>query len=227
MEGLYSNSRKGFIRKVYTLVSLQLLFTAIVSIYAMNMPTFYSTFADPDVFFMIPLALLGLSLAVFFLYDELKTYGLPILIAWTILESILTGVICSLYPVDFVLASLGITTLIVVGLTVYACNYLFEIGNTQEDFTGSGPYLFVFCLCLLIFGGSVFFWRYHIAYLAFCCLACFLFSAYLIYDTQLILGRFNRSYSLDDAYFAALNLYIDIIRIFIYVLRILGYLSRH
>lgn len=36
LESLYANSRKGFIRKVYTIVGLQLLFTIIVSIVAMN-----------------------------------------------------------------------------------------------------------------------------------------------------------------------------------------------
>lgn len=35
-DGLYANSRKGFIRKIYTIVSIQLLITALVTVWAMN-----------------------------------------------------------------------------------------------------------------------------------------------------------------------------------------------
>jgi FtsH-binding integral membrane protein len=53
---------------------------------------------------------------------------------------------------------------------------------------------------------------------------CLLFSFYLVYDTQLILGGQHKKYqfSVDDYVFAALNLYLDIINLFIFILQILG-----
>lgn len=45
---------------------------------------------------------------------------------------------------------------------------------------------------------------------------------YIIYDTQLIVGNKENKYTIDDYIFAAMALYIDIIRMFIYILRILG-----
>jgi FtsH-binding integral membrane protein len=36
------------------------------------------------------------------------------------------------------------------------------------------------------------------------------------------MGKFGNEYSIDDYIFAALNLYLDIINLFLYILRILG-----
>lgn len=60
------------------------------------------------------------------------------------------------------------------------------------------------------------------AQLIYACLGALLFSIYLIYDTQLILGKGQYSYSLDDAYLAAIQLYLDIINLFLNILRIVG-----
>jgi len=54
-----------------------------------------------------------------------------------------------------------------------------------------------------------------------------LFGVYLIYDTQLIVGGKQHELSIDDYIIGALMLYIDIVRIFIEVLRILGTLSNN
>ena len=48
------------------------------------------------------------------------------------------------------------------------------------------------------------------------------YSLYLIYDTQLILGNKTFQYNVDDYCLAALNLYIDIIYMFIKILQILA-----
>lgn len=66
-------------------------------------------------------------------------------------------------------------------------------------------------LVMLVFGIVSIFWRDPIVQLIYSCLATILFGIYLVYDTQLVLGKGNFSYTLDDAYLAALQLYIDII----------------
>ena len=50
-----------------------------------------------------------------------------------------------------------------------------------------------------------------------------IFSLYIIYDTQIMLGG-NHKYSLspEEYIFAALNLYLDIINLFMYLLSIFG-----
>ncbi len=76
---------------------------------------------------------------------------------------------------------------------------------------------------MFIFGIVCIFWRNPIAHLVYACLAALLYGIYLIFDTQLVLGKFQNAYSLDDAYFATIQLYIDIIQIFLQVLQILSY----
>lgn len=100
---------------------------------------------------------------------------------------------------------------------------LFILGFTKTDLTGWGPYLMIFCLVLLVFGIVAIFWRDPIVHLIYSCLSALLFSIYLIFDTQLVLGKGQYSYTLDDAYLAAIQLYIDIIEIFLQLLQILSY----
>jgi FtsH-binding integral membrane protein len=47
-------------------------------------------------------------------------------------------------------------------------------------------------------------------------------SVYLIIDTQMIVGGHYLKYSIDDYIMASVNLYLDIINIFIYLLAIMG-----
>ena len=47
-------------------------------------------------------------------------------------------------------------------------------------------------------------------------------TIFLAIDTQMILGGKKYEYSEEDYVFAALNLYLDIINIFLYLLQILG-----
>ena len=50
-----------------------------------------------------------------------------------------------------------------------------------------------------------------------------IFSCYLVYDTQLMMGG-THAYSLspEEYIFASLNLYLDIINLFMYILSIIG-----
>ena len=70
-------------------------------------------------------------------------------------------------------------------------------------------------MVLMIFGVVAIFWRNSIFQLIYACLGAVLFSIYLVYDTQLILGKGTYHYYLDEAYLAAVQLYTDIINLFV------------
>merc|ERR1712008_628597 len=59
---------------------------------------------------------------------------------------------------------------------------------------------------------------------AFAGVAAILFSFYIVYDTQLIMGgkHSKGQFGVDDYVFAALNLYLDVINLFIELLQIFG-----
>ena len=49
------------------------------------------------------------------------------------------------------------------------------------------------------------------------------FSLYLVYDTQLMLGgKHKYALSPEEYIFAALNIYLDVVQLFIYILMIVG-----
>ena len=53
---------------------------------------------------------------------------------------------------------------------------------------------------------------------------CLIFSMYIVYGTQLIVGGDHHKYqfSEDDYVFAAINIYLDIVNLFIYILQLLN-----
>ena len=63
----------------------------------------------------------------------------------------------------------------------------------------------------------------YVMNLLYASLGALVFSLYLVFDTQLMLGGSHKySISPEEYIFAALNLYLDIVNIFIYILAIVG-----
>ena len=67
------------------------------------------------------------------------------------------------------------------------------------------------------------FFTYRYAIIAYGAAGALVFMIYIVYDTQLMIGG-KHKYSLDpeEYVFAALNLYLDIINLFLYLLSIIG-----
>jgi FtsH-binding integral membrane protein len=64
---------------------------------------------------------------------------------------------------------------------------------------------------MLVAGLILMFFESNTAHVIYDCFGVLLFSIYIIYDTQLILGNGKYSLEIDDYVFAALNLYIDVV----------------
>jgi len=65
--------------------------------------------------------------------------------------------------------------------------------------------------------------RNKILSIVYASIGAFLFSCYIIVDTQLMMGG-KHQYAIDpeEYIFAALNLYLDIVNLFLFILRIIG-----
>lgn len=86
-----------------------------------------------------------------------------------------------------------------------------------------GGFVLVSLTVLLIFGILAAIWSNAIVNMVYACLGVLLFSFYLVFDTQLIIGGNHKfAYSPEEYVFAALNLYLDIINLFMYILAIIG-----
>ena len=138
-----------------------------------------------------------------------------LLFLFTIAEAYMISIIASYYDSTTVLMAGGLTAAATVGLTIYAF-------YTKKDFTKLGGFLFALILVLIVGGIFAIFIRNKWLNLGLAILGVLVFSIYLVFDTQLIIGKNERKFSIDDYIMAAMNLYLDIINLFLYILQILG-----
>jgi FtsH-binding integral membrane protein len=135
---------------------------------------------------------------------------------FTLAESVTISWICAFYDPKHVVIAVTITLGMVLGLTVFACC------TRSCDFTIWGGMLFAALFSLTIMTFFLMFWNSYYVTILIATLGVIIFSAYLVYDTQLIVGGKSRQYQIDDYIMAAINLYLDITRIFMYVLALVG-----
>lgn len=143
-----------------------------------------------------------------------KSYptNLIFLTGFTVLEAYSISVIVSFYQSRIVLEALILTVGIFIGLTLFAC-------QTKYDFTSWMPYLFGSLWALVLFGFMGAFFPYNSTVeLVYGGIAALVFSAYILVDTQLVM----RHYHVEEEIAAAISLYLDIINLFLAILRILN-----
>jgi len=100
---------------------------------------------------------------------------------------------------------------LVAGITMYAW-------TTKSDFTMKMGFIWVFGMTFMMLSLFTIFFYNYIVNMIMCALGVLLFGIYLIFDTQLILGKGRYSLGIDDYILGAMVLYVDIIMIFLYLL---------
>ena len=119
------------------------------------------------------------------------------------------------YPPRLVLMAMFMTAGIVLALSLYAA-------FTTTDFTFLGGTIAVASMSILMFGMFAIIFQSNFLYMFYVWLVIFLVGLYIIIDTQLILGKGRYKLNEDDYIIGALILYLDIIVLFLYILRALG-----
>ncbi|KAI9780544.1 MAG: hypothetical protein M1839_006662 [Geoglossum umbratile] len=204
--------RMQFVRKVYAILFVQLLATTILSS--------ISFFSDGYRYWiqhnqwMMWISLFGAIGFMLLTYWKRKSYptNLLFLTGFTALESYAISVIVSFYESKIVLHALILTLGIFAALTLFAC-------QTKYDFTSWMPYLFGGLWVLILFGFmAAFFPPNSKVELAYSGIAALIFSAYILVDTQLVM----RHYHVEEEIAAAISLYLDILNLFLAILRILN-----
>lgn len=163
---------------------------------------------------MVWVSLLGAIGMMLLTFWKRKSYptNLLFLSGFTLLEAYAVSVITSFYSPRIVLEALIFTLAIFVALTLFAC-------QTKYDFTNWMPYLFGGLWILIIFGFmSAFFPTNSKVELGYGIVASLIFSGYILVDTQLVM----RHYHVEEEIAAAISLYLDVINLFLSILRILN-----
>ncbi|XP_041987772.1 protein lifeguard 1-like [Aricia agestis] len=212
--------RRGFIRKVYAILMCQLLVTmGAIALFLFHEPTKLFV-ARNSYLFWIALAVLIVTLIAMACCTNVRRtapMNFIFLTLFTVAQSFLLGVATSVYDVSEVMMAVGITAAVCLGLTLFAF-------QTKWDFTMMGGALVALTMVLLVFGLiAIFLPANRIITLVYASAGVLIFSMYLVYDTQLMMGgKHKYSISPEEYIFAALNLYLDIINIFLYILTIIG-----
>ncbi|KAK3695853.1 inhibitor of apoptosis-promoting Bax1-domain-containing protein [Podospora appendiculata] len=204
--------RNQFIRKVYTILTVQLLATGLVSSLSFMSEGYKAWIqSHPALLWLSLFGSMGLMLLTFWKRHSYPT-NLLFLSGFTLLEAYTISVIVSFYSAPIVLNAVLLTAGIFVFLTAFAC-------QTKYDFTSWMPYLFGSLWALILFGFMFVFMPYsstgELIYGGVCAL---IFSGYILVDTQLVL----RKHHVEEEIAAAISLYLDIINLFLAILRILN-----
>ena len=199
------------LRKTYFLLSLTLLFSAIMAGFAMK------TNAAPLSWIIQLVGMFGLLFLTMALRNSI--WGVVSIFAFTGFTGYTLGPMLNAYITEFtngsqlILTSLGATGIIFVALSGYVL-------TTKKDFSFMGGFLFIALLggILLSLAGMLF--HLPMMQVAISGLFVIVFSGYILYNTSQILHGGETNYVM-----ATITLYLDILNLFLSLLRILSYFA--
>ena len=179
--------RLGFIRKVYGILSVQLCLTASAITAVKVIPGWNEEIQTPGMS-SLAMGLLLISIVIEFAIICCKDVSRKspqnyiYLFTFTICQAFVFAYICSFYPSENVLSAAGLTALVTVALTFYAC-------TTKTDFTMCGGLFYIMCVVMLFLVIASFFMHFVAWWHPLVTgLLIIFYGMFLIYDTQLIAG---------------------------------------
>lgn len=212
--------RRAFIRKVYGILCVQLLVTmAIITPFMYHEPLRDYVRRSSTIYWISMVITLVCIIAMACCEGVRRKFPTNIIFlgVFTAAEGFMLGSLAARFQADAVLIAVGITAGVTLGLTLFAF-------QTKIDFTACGGMLCALLMILMVAGFIlVFVGTSKIAMIGYGSAGALIFSLYIVYDTQLMMGG-KHKYSLDpeEYIFASLNLYLDIINLFMYILMIVG-----
>ncbi|KAF8394473.1 hypothetical protein HHK36_020681 [Tetracentron sinense] len=206
--------RWGFVRKVYGILSAQVVLTTIVSSATVLYPPINDLLKGNSglllLFAILPLFLMW----PLYIYQQKHPLNFIFLGLFTACLSVTVGVACANTEGKIVLEALILTSAVVSALT----GYTFWASKKGKDFSYLGPILFSSLIVLILTGFiQMFFPLGPTSVAVYGAFSAMVFSAYLVYDTDNLIKRFTY----DEYIWASVVLYMDIINLFLSILRVL------
>lgn len=211
--------RHGFIKKVYGILTCQLLVTlAIMAPFALSdgMKSFAAN--NSALFFVCMIVGFACIIAISCCENVRRSYptNLIVLGVFTVAEGGMLGLIAASVQFQELVLAVGITFVLVLALSVFAL-------QTRWDFTGAAPYMIVVLLGLMIFGFVAMFTSSSVVHTLYAAIGAIVFGCYLVLDTQLMMGgKHKYAISPEEYIFATLALYLDIINMFLFILQLIS-----
>ena len=212
---------KGFLGKVYGILSFQLLITLFFIFFFQrdSVKSFFLNNSGLTSFLNIISIVLFLGTLILLSVKEDLGKTVPnnyiALLIITLSMSFMCSTFALSYSYPIVFLSVLLTINSSIAITIYAfCtgtdwNYYRSLGSViVSQFAGFILMSFILDITMLEMVCCFFF--------------TLLFGVYLVYDTQVILKKYGEVFSIDDYIFASLQIYLDIARLFMVILSTLG-----
>ncbi|VFQ85349.1 unnamed protein product [Cuscuta campestris] len=215
--GVEAQMRWAFIRKVYAIVSLQLLVCTAVSAAMFFTPavkTFMATTSGLIVLIAVFIVTFIILIAMK-IWEQTHPWNYVLLGLFTIALAFMVGVVCTYKKGMPIMLAAGVTALVFVVLTLYT----FWATKRGYDFSFLGPILISALMVLILFSLIKLFLHLGSIIQLICgAIGALIFSGFIIYDTYNLIQK----YSYDEYVDAACCLFLDIINLFLAILEILG-----
>ncbi|KAL7151502.1 hypothetical protein ABFS83_04G035000 [Erythranthe nasuta] len=203
--------RWSFIRKIYTIVAIQLLCTiavgaVVVTVHPISL--FFTTTGAGLALYIILIITPFIVLCPLYYYYQRHPWNYFLLGIFTLSLAFAVGLTCAFTSGKVILESVILTAAVVISLTLYT----FWAAKRGHDFNFLGPFLFAALMVLMLFAIiQIFFPLGRISVMIYGCLASIIFCGYIVYDTDNLIKR----YSYDQYIWAAVALYLDVINLFL------------
>ncbi|VDN06072.1 unnamed protein product [Thelazia callipaeda] len=214
--------RNAFIRKVFFLVSIMLLVTALItSIPFMNSDIRHFVQRSFGLYIISWLLFTVVYIALMCCEGIRRSYPTNLIFTalLTLSMSLLTMCICAYHDIISVLICLVITAICCFGIIIFAL-------QTKYDLTSFLGILFICTLVVFVIGivAMIAAWIFNVKwlYIIYAGLAAILFMAYLAVDIQLVMGGKKYEISPEEYIFAAITIFTDIVYLFWMILGLFG-----
>ncbi|ESQ43742.1 hypothetical protein EUTSA_v10006212mg [Eutrema salsugineum] len=209
--------RWSFIRKVYSIISIQLLVTIAVAATVVKFPPISVFFTTTGAGFALYILVIFTPLIVMcplYYYHQKHPVNYILLGIFTVSLAFAVGLTCAFTSGKVILESVILTSVVVVSLTLYT----FWAAKRGHDFNFLGPFLFGAVIVLMVFSFiQILFPLGKISVMIYGCFASIIFCGYIVYDTDNLIKR----HSYDEYIWAAVSLYLDVINLFLSLLTLL------
>ncbi|XP_034022641.1 protein lifeguard 2 isoform X3 [Thalassophryne amazonica] len=214
--------RKTFIRKVYAILMVQLLVTtAIIGLFTFCAPVRFYIQTHPGLYSASYLLFFSTYITLCCCGDLRRQFpcNIILLILFTLSMAVMMGFVSSFYNTSSVLLCVGITALVCLSVTIFSF-------HSKIDVTSCQGVLFSLCivmlLCAITISIVVPFGYVPWLHAIYAVTGAILFTLFLAFDTQVMLGNKRLTISPEEYIFATLSLYLDIIYLFSFLLQITG-----
>ncbi len=208
---------KAFLNKVYMWLAVSMLITAGVAAYSAQ--DMNSLIWVTDHRLLLCLSTLGLVVIMSFAANKLSVGAITaLLLVFAALQGLLFGPILISYGLDSVGKAFGCTAAMFGAMSIYGT-------VTKRNLSTLGRTLFMLLIGLIVAMIVNIFWGNSVFDTIICCAGVLIFAVFTAYDTQNLLkiGLSNDTeLQKKAAVLGALELYLDFINLFVYLLRLLG-----